>query len=270
MQAETRNDKKRARPNFREIFPKVARRYLPPLIAFALTILVWEIGSRLSGIPAFILPTPLSIIARFVGELSRIIPAAGVTISEALAGFFLGLVIAVFLAIAFVRFEWLEKSIYPYALASQTIPIVAIAPLLIIWFGFGRTSKVVIAALLTFFPVLVNLVTGLRSLDPEAMDLFKSYGASDTQILIRLRIPNSLPYLFTGMKIAATLCVMGAVVGEFVGAWEGVGYLITRASFYMDAELTFAVILASSLTAICFFGVVSILERVIVFWKWKV
>lgn len=101
------------------------------------------------------------------------------------------------------------------------------------------------------------------------MDLFRSYGASESQILTKLRIQNSLPYLFTGMKIAATACVMGAIVGEFVGAWEGVGFLITRASYYMDAELTFAIVLASSITAIAFFGTVTILERVIVFWKAK-
>lgn len=142
------------------------REYAPPVVLFALTIVIWTLGVRLAGIPSFIMPEPAAIVSRFVSELATIVPAAFVTLTEAVGGFFVGGTAAVLLAILFVRFGWLEKSIYPYALASQTIPIVAIAPLMIIWFGFGRMSKVMIAALLTFFPVLVNMVAGLRTLDP--------------------------------------------------------------------------------------------------------
>ncbi len=250
-------------------FGRRLRIALPPLAAFAVTLLLWEGYSRVFDVATFVLPRPLQVAERFVAEGSTITPNALVTMSEAVGGFAIGLGIGVLLAILFVRFEWLEKSLYPYALASQTIPIVAIAPLLIIWFGFGRTSKVVVAALLAFFPILVNTVIGLRSVDPEAMNLYKSYGASEARILFSLRMPTALPHLFTGMKIAAPLSVTGAVVGEFVGAFEGVGYLITQAQFYLDAEMTFAVILATSLLAIGFFLVVAILERFVVFWNYR-
>ncbi len=250
-------------------YAKNLRKYVPPIVAFLVTVSLWQIGVKLLDIPAFVLPQPLAIAVRFVEEIPTILPAALVTITEAAGGFLIGFIVAVTLAVLFVRFQWLERSLYPYALAAQTIPIVAIAPLMIIWFGFGMLSKIMIASLLTFFPILVNMNDGLRSLHPEALDLLRSYGATETQIFTRLRIRSSLPLLFTGMKIAATGSVIGAVVAEFVGAWEGVGYLITRASYYMDAELTFAVVLASSMTAIIFFGAVSLLERAVVFWRKK-
>lgn len=145
--------------------------------------------------------------------------------------------------------------------------MIAIAPLLVIWFGNGLLSKVVMAALVAFFPVLVNAVDGLVSIDKEALDLMKSLNASQIQIFRKIRFPNSLPLVFSSLKIASTLAVVGAVIGEFTGATEGIGYLINTSSYYLNTDLMFAGIILISIGGILFFGLVAYLEKKIIFWK---
>jgi NitT/TauT family transport system permease protein len=163
-----------------------------------------------------------------------------------------------------VRF--IERSLYPWAVVLQTVPIVAIAPLLTIWFGFGLSPKIVIAAIICFFPMLVNSTRGLRAISPQALELMRILSASRRDIFFRVRLPSSLPYVFSGLKVASTLAVIGAIVAEFTGADRGIGYLVVAASYRIDTRLMFAGIALSSAAGILFFNLISGLERLVLRW----
>ena len=180
---------------------------------------------------------------------------------EAILGFLVGSSIAIVTAVVFVHVPIVERAAFPWAIVLQTVPIIAIAPLLTIWFGFTLMPKVVIAAIICFFPVLVNTTRGLRSVSAEAFELMSVLSASKRQILWRLRVPSSLPYVFAGLRIAATLSVIGAIVAEFTGSDRGIGYVIVQASYRLDTRLMFAAIVLSCLGGILFFGFIGWLER---------
>lgn len=234
-------------------------------IAFAIGLLIlWEAGVRLLGVPAYLLPAPSAIFATVDATLGRHL---FVTFSEALAGFAIASAIAFACAVAFMRSPALERGLFPIAIAVKTTPLVAIAPLLVLWLGTGWWSKVAAAALICFFPVLVNTVRGLKAADQEYRELFQALRASDWQEFRKLRVPFCLPYLFAALKISSSLAVVGAIVGEFVGATEGLGYLIMVSSSHMDTDILFSAIFASAIAGIVLFQSIGWFENRAVFWQ---
>jgi NitT/TauT family transport system permease protein len=238
-------------------------RVLPP-VAFGLALfLAWQAIVVVLQIPEYLLPSPAAILATVDRSLGL---DFAVTFSEALAGFTIASVLAFAVATLFVRFHTLEQGIFPIAIAVKTTPIVAIAPLLVIWLGTGWWSKIVAAILICFFPVLVNTVKGLKAADMEYRELFETMGATRAQEFRKLRVPYCLPYLFSALKISSSLAVVGAIVGEFVGATKGLGYLIMISSAPLETATLFSAIFAAAVAGIAMFYVISFTERRLIFW----
>ena len=228
---------------------------------------VWQFAS--SGLPTFILPPPLLTAQRLLKALAdgSLIRHSLVTLLEVLLGLFFGAGLASLLGYFLAKSRLLERVLAPYLVASQAIPIVAIAPLLVIWFGPGMFSKVLICSLIVFFPVLVNTVVGLRAVPEDLRDLMRSLHATRRQTLRYLELPAALPVLLGGLRIGATLSVIGAVVGEFVGANQGLGFLINVARGQYDTALVFVVVLTLILMAIILYGSVTVLESQWLRWQ---
>lgn len=262
-----RRKTKRTKGMARAASGRLRRLLLPGTLLGGL--LFWWLFTRVTGLPAFIFPGPGAVWARFVevvadGTLLRHTVA---TLMEVLMGLLLGILVATLLGYGLAKSPSLERVLSPYVVASQSIPIVAIAPLLVIWFGPGRLSKVIVAGLIVFFPVLVNTVVGVRSVPEDLYDLMRSLRASRWQVFRKLELPAALPVLLGGLKIGATLSVIGAVVGEFVGADEGLGFLINLGRGMYDTPLVFVAILALVLMALSLYGAVSWLESTLLSWK---
>lgn len=250
---------------------KLAKRMtaLLPLVAIGVALLFWEGVARWSEIPLFILPPPSAIgerLARSIvdGSLQR---HTLVTLSEVLAGLALGAVSASLLGYGLAKSSTLEHALSPYIVASQSIPIVAIAPLLVIWFGPGRISKVLISALIVFFPVLINTIVGVRTVPTELYDVMRSLRATKAQIFRKLEVPAATPVLLGGLKIGATLSVIGAVVGEFVGSDQGLGFLINVGNGLYDTPLVFVAVITLVAMALVLYGLVAMLERKVLAWR---
>jgi len=237
-----------------------------PVATLVLLLCAWEAAARLLHINRVILPAPSEIGVAFRRNYPRLFRETGITMEESILGFILGGASAYLLAVLFVYSQIIKDAVYPYAVALKSTPLIAIAPLLVLWFGNGLLSKVVMSALVAFFPVLVNSANGLTAVDPEVLDLMKSLSASGWQVLTKIRIPNSLSYLLAGLKIASSMAVVGAVIGEFTGATEGIGHLINTSSYYLETPLMFAGVIMICVGGVFFFGFVSYLERKIVFW----
>ena len=237
------------------------------LFVFAL----WEIVARFSGLPAFIIPSPEMVAERFVVSLSdgSLLRHTGVTLLEVLLGLLSGTCGAIILGYTIAKSRAFERFASPFLVASQAVPIVAIAPLLIIWFGQGIFSKVLICALIVFFPVLVNTVVGIRAVPRSLNELMRSLHASRWQMLKMLEIPSALPIFLGGLQIGATLSVMGAVVGEFVGADKGLGFLINVGRGQYDTALVFVAIFTLVGLALSLYGMVYYLEHRLLFWQEK-
>ena len=199
---------------------------LAPLAGILVFLAVWEAGVRILKVPPYLMPPPSAVFWVFVSEFQRLLYHGWVTTYEMLAGYALAVAVAVPLAIAITSSERFDRFITPQMLFFQVVPKVAIAPLFLVWFGVGATPKILVAFLISFFPIVIDAAVGLRSMSAEMRDLARSMGASRWQVFAQFRLPTSLPYLFSGLKVAATLAVAGAVVGEFVGADKGLGYLL--------------------------------------------
>jgi NitT/TauT family transport system permease protein len=239
------------------------RRVQTPLIFAVLSLAAWQAIVMAAAIPEYLLPAPSAIFANIDRTLAI---QLAVTFVEALIGFLIASVLAFCCAIMFVRFHTLEQGLFPIAIAVKTTPIVAVAPLLVIWLGTGWWSKIVAVILICFFPVLVNAVKGLKAADVEYRELFQTLGASRAQEFRKLRIPYCLPYLFSALKISSSLAIVGAIVGEFVGATQGLGYLIMISSAHLETATLFAAIAAAALAGIVLFYVIGWTEQRVVFW----
>jgi NitT/TauT family transport system permease protein len=238
-------------------------------VAFLCALLcVWELATTVFGIPKIILPAPSAIALRTWDLMisGLIWPHVFATAASVLSGFAIGVIAGVVLGGMISLLPALEEFVYPYIVALQTIPKLAIAPLFIVWFGYGLTSKIVITALVCFFPIIVNVMAGLHSTDHDQLEMMKSFGATRWQILYRLRIPSASVLFFAGLEIAAVLAVIGAIVGEFVGAQVGLGYLITVLNFNLDVPGVFSVLIFLSLLGIGLHGAVKQLGRRCIFW----
>jgi NitT/TauT family transport system permease protein len=244
-------------------------RWLLLPVSLTVGIAAWDFIVRANNFPAFILPPPALVWQRLVQVLldGRLAFHAFITLSEVLGGLALGLAAASMLGYLIAKSPALERVLTPYIVASQSVPIVAVAPLLVIWFGSGLRSKVLISALIVFFPILINTVVGVRSVEPELRDLMRSLRASRWQTFTRLELPAALPILLGGLKVGATLAVIGAVVGEFVGADRGLGFLISFGRGQYDTPLVFVAAMTLVAIAMGLYGLVSLLERVLLAWK---
>lgn len=242
------------------------KRYLFPAATLVVTLVVVELTLLALDTPSYLVPRPTIVLQRLLEMDQRILMDLGITSIEALLGFAIAVIIAFVLAVAFVLSRSAEVSFMPYVIGLRSVPIIAIAPLLVLWLGNGIWSKVAAAALLAFFAPLVNLVRGMRSFPVDYGDLFRSYGATKTQTLLKLRIPWSLPYFFASLRMAATLAVIGAIVGEFCGADHGIGQAIIVYSYQLDTAGVFVALLLSGILSLVLFAGVVGLERLVVFW----
>ena len=245
-------------------------RWLLP-ISILLALLAWEGFIRLGQFPAFILPSPRLVLLRLVQVLAdgSLVRHFGFTLEEVLLGLLSGSALATGLGYLLAKSPLLERVLSPYLVASQAIPVVAVAPLLIIWFGPGMFSKVLICALIVFFPVLVNTVVGLRSVPENLRDLMRSLRSTPLQILRYLEVPAALPVFLGGLRIGATLSVIGAVVGEFVGSDRGLGFLINIGRGQYDTALVFVSIFSLVIMALALYGGVVLLEKRFLKWQKK-
>ena len=239
---------------------------MPLLLLFFLLVL-WEVAVGLFDTPAYILPAPTAVLATFFARFPTLLHHAAITLAEIVLGLVLGGLAGVALALAVLYSRTLERALYPLIIASQMIPVFAIAPLLIVWMGFGLWPKAVVAALIGFFPIVVNASDGLRTPSRASIELFRSMGASEMQILRKLRLPSSLPTLLAGLKVATTLCVVGATIGEWVGASRGLGYLMLQSNALLRVDLVFAAILMLSLLGLLLFGGLRIIEGRVLRWR---
>ena len=247
-----------------------ARRLLGEAVVPTITLLgalvAWEIGARALRIPAFVMPLPSAILGEGWAWRYRFLPHTWVTLYETLGGFALSVAVGVPLAVLIVYSPALRSALYPLIVLTQSVPKIAIAPVLLLMMGHGEIPKVIVAFLVAFFPIVVDTATGLAATPPELLDLSRSYRASAFKTFMKVRLPMAMPFFFAGAKVAITLSVIGAVVGEFVGSDRGLGYLILSATSYWKTELAFSAMFILSLMAIVLFGVISLVERVVCPW----
>jgi NitT/TauT family transport system permease protein len=254
---------------------RLSRRYLPLLRASAIglivlgTIAVWQLIVMIGNYPPFILPTP----GQVWTELLRSIQTPsfwnhiGITLIEVLAGLIIGAILAMVLGYVLAKSSLMSSILSPLIVASQAIPIVAVAPLLAIWFGYGITPKIVTALLIVFFPILISVATGLRSIEPNLRDLMRSLQANRRQMFFKLEFPAALPMILSGFKVGATLSVIGAIVGEFVNSDRGLGFLIKQGNGEYNTARTFVALIALMLMALTMYGSVTLMERRWLAWK---
>lgn len=244
------------------------REWLLP-ISIAVFVLLWQLIVKIGDFPAFILPTPQMVWERFLRALSSgdLLRHTGITLFEVVIGLLIGSSLATFLGYILAKSPLMEKLLSPYIVASQAIPTVAIAPLLVIWFGPGIFSKILICALIVFFPVLVSTVVGLRAVPQNLRDLMRAMHATRSQTLRYLEVPAAMPVFLGGLRIGATLSVIGAVVGEFVGADRGLGFLINVGRGQYDTALVFVAIFMLILMAVSLYGLVVSIEKHVLSWQ---
>ena len=244
------------------------RRFAPTLLLFALALGVWETAVIVFRIEGFLLPRPSVIAQTFVQELPTIVPNGLFTMREAIGGFLIGSTLGVLIALATARWTTISEGMMPFAIAVNSTPIIALAPIMNNWFGITNPlSKMSIIAVIVFFPVMINMVRGLTLVDAGALELMRSYAASEFTIVRRVRVPNSLPYLFSALKVASTLSVIGAIVSEyFGGSRDALGvYISQQAALFHFAEAWAAIIIAC-IMGITFYAVILVIERLVMPW----
>ena len=256
-------------PRLTSSFAAATSSWLPSVILLLVTIVAWEAAVRIFAISTFIIPAPSQIAQSLVAQWGTLMQATLVTAAEILLGFVVSVVVGVAIALVIVRFDWLGRALYPLVVLFQNVPKVALAPIFILWFGYGLAPKIGLILVIAFFPVTLSMLAGLQSVDRSLLSLMNSVGASRTQILFKIRVPHSLPNLMAGTKIAATLSVIGAIVGEFAGASDGLGYVIQFSATQLDTPLVFAALLLVSVLGIAFYYAAEILERIVVPWAPK-
>lgn len=252
-----------------ELLPGTGGTWLTALLPtgfLLLLVVIWELAARYTEVPEYILPAPTAIMARLFDSWNILGNATWVTTTEILIGFGVGVAFGIALAVPIAYSEMVRNTLYPLIVASQAVPKIAVAPLLVLWLGFDLTPKVVVTALMVFFPVTVTAAEGLSSVDPNLLDLLKSVNASRAQIFFRIRFPHALPQIFAGLKIGITLAVVGAVVAEWIAADSGLGYLLKYASTLLDSTLLFSALFLLIALGVVLFLIVGVLERVLLPW----
>jgi NitT/TauT family transport system permease protein len=255
-----------AAPAWRRRMTRVAG-WLYPSLLLLIMLALWELLVRAAGIQRFILPAPSEVIRVTFNSYSLLLANTPPTAFAVIVGFFLAALIAIPLAVAMCAWRGVEQSVYPLLIGSQGVPKVALAPVLIVWFGFGFAPKVFMAALIAFIPIVINTTVGLRSIDPNYVHLVRSMGASRWQIYTRLLLPSALPQILAGLNVAMALAIVGAVVGEMVGANSGLGYLLVVANGDLNMPFVFAVLLWLAFVSLILVGAVDLVERIAIPWS---
>jgi NitT/TauT family transport system permease protein len=240
--------------------------FLWTLLSFAIVFAAWELTVRLFAMPEYLLPGPEPVFVALAQNIKTLAAQSVWTAATVLAGFFVAAAFAIPLAMLIVISPVLERLLYPPMVATQSIPKIALAPLFIVWFGFGVAPKVAVAFLIAFFPIVIDTIVGLRSIDPAMIQLARSMGAPPYRIFLKLRLPHALPMIFGGLKVASALAVVGALTGEFVGSDRGLGYILVQASGNLNTALLFATLVILSAMAMAFFYLVEMLERIAIPW----
>ena len=230
--------------------------WLPPLLPLVLFLGAAEIAVRMAWVPSYLVPAPSEVLQSLLDDRSELALAGWATLSSALAGLLLSFVAGTMFAIALSSSDLARRAFYPYAVFFQTVPIISIAPLLVIWFGFGQPTVIASAAIVSIFPIIASTLLGLKSTEPALLDLFKLYTASNRQLLWMLKIPFALPQIFSGLRIASGLAVVGAIVGEFIGG-GGLGSVVDAARTQQRIDRVFAAVLISSLLGLVLVGAVN-------------
>jgi ABC-type nitrate/sulfonate/bicarbonate transport system permease component len=248
------------------------RRWLPPIVIVAVLLGLWQVAASLDvianalNIEPFLVPSPSEIAQSLWADRSLLLDNGWVTLQEVLAGFALSVAAGVAFAVILHLSPTLRRAFYPLLVASQTVPIVVVAPILVVWLGFGIGPKLAIIALICFFPITVNTLDGLRSVDPDLTKMMRTLDASRWQTFRRVEAPTALPYFFSGAKIAVAVAVIGAVFGEWAGSSSGLGHLIQQASAQLQTARTFAAVVVLSALAIALFGLLAVIERRVAWW----
>ncbi len=243
-----------------------ARSIWPPLVTAVVVVATWEAVCRLFEVPAYMIPAPSRIWMAFITNPESLLFNAGVTLFEAVTGFLIGSILGAMLGTAFAYSRLLARGMMPYIIAANTIPVVAIAPIIILWFGHGVQSKIAVTAFLSFFPLALNMMKGLQSYDRVIMDVFHVSAANEWQRFFKMRLPNALPYVFVGLKLNVTFSVIGAIVAEFVQADKGLGFVIMTTYRTLNMPRLWAAMLLSALIGIMFFALIALIERWAIPW----
>ena len=243
------------------------RRRAPAIVAAAGMLALWQGIVSGFGVPDWIAPSPVQVLQVFVERGDVLWTNFWPTLMEAASGFLIGNTVAAVLAVWFVHSQLAERAFYPIAVFVNTIPIIAVAPILVLLLGNGYAPKIVIAALICFFPTLVNMVRGLKAVSPQMLELMRVLSASGREVLFKIRLQSSLPFLFAALKIASTTCVIGAIVGEWIGSNYGLGALILEATYNYRAALLYATVILGAGMAVAAFAIVTLVERRVLKWK---
>lgn len=242
---------------------------LSPVLSLIVIVALWLFVSEGGLIPAYMLPSPLEVIKAFVTDFPVILRHAFVTLQEALYGLFAGIASGFIISVLMDRFSFLYKALYPILVITQTIPTIAIAPLLVLWMGFSLAPKITLVIITTFFPITVALLDGYKSADKDAVRLLKSMGASRFQVFRHIKLPSSLPSFFSGLKVSASYAVVGAVIAEWLGGFEGLGVYMTRVKKAYAFDKMFAVILFICLVSLVLMGTVTLVSKISMPWNNK-
>lgn len=245
------------------------RVWIYPTVFLVALVLFWELLARLEVVEPYILPAPTAVLDRMVSDWSVLWGHTVTTLAEIGAGFGLGALVGIVLALPIAYSAVFRNTVYPLIVASQAVPKIAIAPLLVLWLGFGMWPKIVITALMVFFPVVVTAAEGFASVDRSLLELLRSVSAPRNQVFTRVTLPHSLPRIMAGLKIGITLAVVGAIVGEWVGADSGLGYLLVYANTFLDSTLLFAALMLLVVIGVVLFMLIGVLERMLMPWQYR-
>ena len=238
-----------------------------PIAAGILLLSAWESFVRIFSVEEFLLPSPSNILNALVSQWPLMSVHAITTIQTSVAGFLIAVLLAVIMGWMLDSFSFVKKSLYPFLVISQTIPIVFVYPLFLIWFGFGIGAKIVVVTLVCFFPAVVNLIDGLSQTDPELMDLFRSMKSGRWRTFVMVRFPGAMPAFFSGLRISATYSVMGSVIGEWLGAKQGMGVYMIRSYISFSTPRVFAAILVVIILSLLVFYLIRLIERIVISWN---
>jgi putative hydroxymethylpyrimidine transport system permease protein len=244
------------------------RGILSPLLILLCGLGLWEAGVRVYETPHYILPTPSAIVTTLVDKRATLGRHTLVTLQEMLLGFGLAVSVGGVLAVLMFEIPMLERALYPYVIGSQTVPVFAIAPLLVLWLGYGIMSKVLMAAIIVFFPIVLNTLDGLKAADADIVSLLRVMRASRWQLLRKAQLPAALPFMLSGAKIGISISTIGAVIGEWVGARAGLGRLMLDANSQLQVSLVFAAIICLTLMGLVLFGLMTLIERWLTPWRY--
>ena len=242
---------------------------LAPVIAIAVIILIWFLCTIFELVPAYMLPSPLDVAKAFINNFSVMLKQAAVTLQEAIYGLGIGIMLAFIVAALMDRFSFLRKAIYPILVITQTIPTIAIAPLLVLWMGFGMAPKITLVVITTFFPISIGLLNGFENADRDEINMMRSMGANRLQIFKHIKLPSAADSFFSGLKISASYAIVGAVISEWLGGFEGLGVYMTRVKKAYAFDKMFAVIVFISAISLLLIAIVSLIQHISMPWERK-